>query len=113
MNGFDFSVTSQTVFQRTERGQIEVLARRLPLSALERRLLQMLTGHTRLGDFQALLRDIHAPIQAVERLLESGLVCPVDVKVAPGEPFRPFEGAEQQGLLSGSRSYWSQPGHAA
>lgn len=68
--------TVHTVFQRTGLGQIEVLARRIPLQPLERRLLQMVTGHTQLGDLLGLLGEAHVPVQAVLSLQELGLIRP-------------------------------------
>ncbi|MGE5450527.1 MAG: hypothetical protein ACM3VZ_01620 [Acidobacteriota bacterium] len=68
------SPTMQSVFQRTGLGQIEVLARRIPLSPLERRLLQMVTGHTRLADLLRLLGETQVPHQALTGLLDAGLI---------------------------------------
>lgn len=69
--------TVHAVFQRTGLGQIEVLARRIPLPPLERRLLQMVTGHTQLGDLLGLLGEAQVPVQAVISLQELGLIRPI------------------------------------
>lgn len=90
MNDSDLPVSTQTVFQRTERGQVEVLARRLPLSPLERRLLQMMTGHTQLGDLLALLGEDSVPLHAVQHLVEKSLICAVEMGAALASGFRPF-----------------------
>lgn len=91
MNDLDLPVSTQTVFQRTERGQVEVLARRLPLSPIERRLLQMMTGHTQLGDLLALLGEAAVPVPAVHHLLNKHLICAVEMSSSPPSGFRPFE----------------------
>lgn len=74
MDDLDHSPTAQAVYQRTGLGQIEVLARRIPLSPLERRLLQMVTGHTQLGDLLTLLGEALIPAQAVTSLRDKGLI---------------------------------------
>lgn len=77
MDNLDWTPTVHAVFQRTGLGQIEVLARRIPLAPLERRLLQMVTGHTQLGDLLGLLGEAQVPVQAVVSLQELGLIRPI------------------------------------
>jgi hypothetical protein len=67
-----------TVYRRTVVGQKELVSPSVPLAPDDRRLLGVLTGFTSLDALLALLRPTTAPDQMIARLLELGLMEPVE-----------------------------------
>ncbi|WP_374593196.1 hypothetical protein [Aquabacterium sp.] len=66
------------VYTRTLAGHQEVLLERTLLDPAERRLLRMVTGLTPLGVLTPQASGIDDPVAAASRLLEVGLIEPVD-----------------------------------
>jgi hypothetical protein len=66
------------VYRRTVVGQQELVSPSAYLDPDDRRLLGVLTGFTTLDALLALLRPTTAPDQTIARLLELGLVEPVE-----------------------------------
>lgn len=67
-----------TVYRRTVVGQKELVSPSVALAPDDRRLLGVLTCFTSLDALLALLRPTTAPDQMIARLLELGLMEPVE-----------------------------------
>jgi len=68
------SLPESAVLERSSSGQSELLAARMTLNPLERRLLSIVTGYTPLSRLQAFVGDAVAAMQAARRLVELELL---------------------------------------